>query len=84
MSTATRRSSVHGLAMVRRERIFPHECSATNAPLRVNDCQFALGFDTANLRKNRRSKGRSRYACRRCLACVRSANPNRSRTQGQE
>ena len=43
----------HSLAMVQRERVFRHERGATNAPLRVNDCQFALGFESANLRKNR-------------------------------
>jgi hypothetical protein len=53
MSTGTRRFSVHGLAMVRRERVLRHERAATHAPLRVNDYQFALGFESTNLRKNR-------------------------------
>ena len=39
--------------MVQRERVFRYERGATNAPLRVNDCQFALEFESANLRKNR-------------------------------
>jgi len=39
--------------MVQRERVFRHECGATHAPLRVDDCQFALGFESANLKKNR-------------------------------
>jgi hypothetical protein len=56
MSTAIRRSSVHGLAMVQRESAFRHKCGATNAPLRVDDCQFALAFESANLRKNRRQR----------------------------
>jgi hypothetical protein len=30
-----------------------NERGATNAPLRVDDVQFALGFESANLRKNR-------------------------------
>ena len=38
--------------MVRRERVFRHERGATNAPLRVNNCQFALGFENTNMRKN--------------------------------
>ncbi len=52
MSTAIRRAPAHRLAMVRRERLLRHACGATNAPLRVDDCQFALGFESANLRKN--------------------------------
>jgi hypothetical protein len=40
--------------MVQRERVLRYDLGATNAPLRVNDCQFALGFESANLRKNRR------------------------------
>ena len=44
----------HALAMVPRERVLRHERGATNAPLRVDDGQFALGFESANLRKNRR------------------------------
>jgi hypothetical protein len=36
-------------AMVQRERVFRHECGATHAPLRVDDWQFALGFESANL-----------------------------------
>jgi hypothetical protein len=43
--------------------VFRHECGATNAPLRVNDCQFALGFRSANLRKNRLKDGGLCYAC---------------------
>ena len=35
--------------MVQRERVFRHERGATNALLRVDDCQFALGFESANL-----------------------------------
>lgn len=46
----SRHAHFHSLGMVHRERVFPHECGATNAPLRVNDCQFALGFESANLR----------------------------------
>jgi hypothetical protein len=41
-------------AMLPRERLLRHERSATHAPLRVDDCQFAIGFESANLRKNRR------------------------------
>jgi hypothetical protein len=37
---------IHGLAMVRRERVFRHERGATHAPPRVNDYQFALGSKT--------------------------------------
>ena len=48
--------------MVQRGRVFPPECGAADAPLRVNDCQFALGFESANLRKNRPDKS-GRYAC---------------------
>ncbi len=36
----------------------PHARAATHAPLRVNDYQIALGFESANLRKNR---GRQRW-----------------------
>jgi len=32
-----------------RERVFRRERSATHAPLRVNDSQFAFGFESANL-----------------------------------
>ena len=39
-------------ALVPREPVLRHERGATNAPLRVDDCQFALGFESANLRKN--------------------------------
>jgi hypothetical protein len=46
------------LAMVQRERVFRRERGATNAPLRVNDYQFALGFESAKLRKNRRPQRR--------------------------
>ena len=55
-------ADLHSLAMVQRERVFRHECSATNTPMRPNDCQFAPGFESANLRKNRRPQ-RRRYAC---------------------
>jgi hypothetical protein len=41
-------------AMLPHERVFRHERGATHAPLRVDDCQFALGFESANLSKNRR------------------------------
>ena len=44
--------------MVRDERVLRHHCGATNAPLRVNDCQFALGFENTNMRKNCRSPSR--------------------------
>ena len=37
--------------MVRRERLFRDDRDGTIAPRRVNDCQFALGFESANLRK---------------------------------
>ena len=36
--------------MVQRERVLRYDLGATNAPLRVNDCQFALGFESANLK----------------------------------
>src|SRR5208337_1297508 len=49
----------HSLAMVPRERVLRHERSATNAPLRGDDGQFALGFQSANLRKNRRPPARA-------------------------
>jgi len=41
--------------MVQRERVFRHERGATHAPLRVNTwpAEFALEFESANLRKNR-------------------------------
>jgi hypothetical protein len=58
MSKAIPGSSVRGLAMVRDERVLRHHCGATNAPLRVNDCQFALGFENTNMRKNCRSPSR--------------------------
>jgi hypothetical protein len=48
-----RGADFHSLAMFQCERVFRHECGATHAPLRVNDCQFALGFASANLSKNR-------------------------------
>src|SRR5271157_1111743 len=39
------------------------EPSSTNAPLRVDDCQFALGFESANLRENADLQGGGpRYA----------------------
>ena len=57
-SHATRRAPIDGLAMVRRERVSRHECGATHAPLRVNDCQFALEFESANLRKTQRPQKR--------------------------
>ena len=44
--------------MVLRERTLPHEPGAINAPQRVDDCDFALGLDSANLRKNRSSLAR--------------------------
>jgi len=40
--------------MIPRERVLRYERGATHAPLRVHDCQFVLGFQSANLRKNRR------------------------------
>jgi hypothetical protein len=46
------------LAIVQRERVFRHESGAIHTPLRVSDCQFALGFESANLRKNRRLQRR--------------------------
>jgi hypothetical protein len=49
----------HSLAMVPRERALRHERGVTNAPLRVDDGQFALGFESANLRKNRRPPARA-------------------------
>jgi hypothetical protein len=52
----------HSLAMARRQRVFRHECGAADAPLRINDCQFALGFECANLSKNRPDAS-GRYAC---------------------
>jgi hypothetical protein len=55
MSTAICREPVRRLAMVRRERVFRYERGATHGPTRVKDCQFALGFETANLRKNRQT-----------------------------
>jgi hypothetical protein len=51
------------LAMAQRERIFRPERGATIAPLRVNDCQFALGFGSANLRKKCRPQGRKSALC---------------------
>jgi hypothetical protein len=45
--------------MVQRDRVFRQEGGATHAPLRLNDCQFALGFESANLRKNRRPPARA-------------------------
>jgi hypothetical protein len=39
--------------MVPRERVLRHERGATHAPLRVDDGQFALEFESVNLRKNR-------------------------------
>ena len=44
------------LLLLQRERVFPHKRGATNAPLRGDDCQFAFGFESANLRKNRRPR----------------------------
>jgi len=41
--------------MVPRERVLRHEWGPTNAPLRLDNFQFAVGFESANLRKN--------YAC---------------------
>jgi hypothetical protein len=32
--------------------MFRHDRCATHAPLRVNDGQYALGFESANLRKD--------------------------------
>jgi len=46
MSKTIRRAPIHGLAMVRRERVLRHERGATDAPLRVNDCQFAIEFES--------------------------------------
>ena len=43
----------HSLAMVEHERVFPHERCVTHAPLRVNDCQSAFGFESANLKGQR-------------------------------
>jgi ABC-type uncharacterized transport system YnjBCD permease subunit len=40
--------------MVQRERVFRYERGPTNAPLWVNDCQFAIGFESANLKESRR------------------------------
>jgi hypothetical protein len=51
-------------AMVVRERVFRHVCGATNAPPRVSDCQFALGFGSAKLRKDC-PDAPGRYACYR-------------------
>ena len=48
----------HSLAMAPRERVLRHERGATNAPLRVDGCQFALRFESANLRKKRRPQRR--------------------------
>jgi len=50
------------LAMVQRKRLLRRGCGATHSPARVNDCQFVLGFESANLRKNRRDKS-GRCAC---------------------
>jgi hypothetical protein len=44
------------LAIVGRERVLQNACGAADAPLRVDDCQFALGFESSNLSKNRRSQ----------------------------
>jgi len=44
--------------MVQRERVFRPERGTTHGPLRVSDCRFALGFESANLRKNREPEGR--------------------------
>jgi hypothetical protein len=43
------------------------ECGGTHAPLRVNDCQFALGFESANLRKNRRPQRRRSALASGCV-----------------
>ena len=48
----------HSLAMLPREQALRHERRATNAPLRGDDCQFAPGFKSANLRKTRRPQRR--------------------------
>ena len=45
--------------MVARERVLKRQRGATNAPLRVDDCRFAPGFESANLRKNRRPPARA-------------------------
>jgi hypothetical protein len=39
------------LALVQCEQVSRHECGTTNAPLRVNDCQFAFGFKKGNSEK---------------------------------
>ena len=72
----------HSLAMARRQRVFRHECGATHAPRRVNDCQFALGFESANLRKNRPDAS-GRYACS-LTKCGRSTISRVAEEVGQE
>jgi hypothetical protein len=52
MKTAIRGSSVPGLPMARRYRVFRYHGAATHTPLRVNDCQFVLGSESANMRKS--------------------------------
>jgi len=49
--------------MVPRERVFRHERGATHASLRVDNCQFAPGFESANMRKNRRPQGQTSPLC---------------------
>ena len=50
---------VHSPAMVQPERVLWHARGATSAARRVDDRQFALGFESANLRKNRRPPARA-------------------------
>ena len=45
--------------MLQRERLLRHERGATHASLRVDDGQFALGLESANLSKNRRPPARA-------------------------
>ena len=59
----------HSLAMVQRERVFRQERGATHGPLRVNDSRFALGFGSANPRKNRPDAS-GRYAHYVLLGCL--------------
>jgi hypothetical protein len=68
--------------MVQRERLLRHERDATHVLLRVDNCQFALGFESANLRKSLVSRRKNRRPGRRRSALA-SATIQRSPSVGR-